>query len=319
MVHKPSLVSIVLPTHNRGHLISRAIKSILRQTYDNFEVIIVDDGSIDNTEPVVLSFNDSRIRYLRRNENLGGSSARNMGIKASKGKFIAFLDSDDIWLPQKLERQMRIFEESSPKVGVVYCEWAQFKGEKLRGHRYIKKKVREGDIHKLIDNYDFFIPTPTILLRKSCLEKTGLFDERFRAQEDFDLLIRLSRHYHFRYIKTPLVIQYHTGVLRYKARVKTNFLLLKKYPHLFENNKGFLFNYYFHTGKYFFFEKNEKKKIWQNYLRYALKINPISFYSIKIFILYFSGYLVEETKLHGLFQTLYKKISSSIMLWILKF
>lgn len=96
-------VSVVIPTYNRAHLVGRAIQSVLNQTYQDFEIIVVDDGSTDNTEEVVKSFNDPRIRYIRHDQNRGGSAARNTGIKMARGEYIAFQDSDDEWLPEKLE------------------------------------------------------------------------------------------------------------------------------------------------------------------------------------------------------------------------
>lgn len=103
-------VSVIIPTYNRAHLIGRAIKSVLNQTYKDFEIIIVDDGSTDKTEEVVKDFKDERVRYIRREKNKGGSAARNTGIKAARGEYIAFQDSDDEWLPEKLEKQMKAFE-----------------------------------------------------------------------------------------------------------------------------------------------------------------------------------------------------------------
>jgi len=113
-------VSIVIPTYNRAGLLSRTIQSVLNQTYQDFEIIIVDDGSTDKTEEVVKSFNSKKIFYNRHEENKGANAARNTGIKASRGEYIAFQDSGDEWLPQKLERQMKVFENASPEVGVVY-------------------------------------------------------------------------------------------------------------------------------------------------------------------------------------------------------
>ncbi len=111
-------VSVIIPTYNRANLVSRAIKSVLNQTYQDFEIIVVDDCSEDNTEEIVKSFNDSRIRYIKHKKNKGGSAARNTGIKRARGKYIAFLDDDDEWLPSKLEKQIMLFEKLSKHYGV---------------------------------------------------------------------------------------------------------------------------------------------------------------------------------------------------------
>ncbi len=103
MTENSPTVSVVIPTYNRAHLVGRAIQSVLNQTYHDFEIIIVDDGSIDNTEDVVKSLNDPSIRYTRHDQNRGGSAARNTGIKMARGEYVAFQDSDDEYLPEKVE------------------------------------------------------------------------------------------------------------------------------------------------------------------------------------------------------------------------
>lgn len=117
--NKPT-VSIIIPTYNRSQLIARAVKSVLNQTYQNFELIIIDDGSTDNTRELVTSFNDERIRYIRHEENKGEAAARNTGLKAARCDYIAYQDSDDEWLPEKLARQIELLQDASPEVGVIY-------------------------------------------------------------------------------------------------------------------------------------------------------------------------------------------------------
>ena len=114
------IVSVVIPTFNRAHLIMRALQSVLTQTFTAWETIVVDDGSTDDTETVVLSLGDSRIRYCRQPENRGPAAARNRGMREAKGEFIAFLDSDDEWFPDKLELQVARFRELPETVGLIY-------------------------------------------------------------------------------------------------------------------------------------------------------------------------------------------------------
>ena len=123
MAEKPT-VSIIIPTYNRAHLIDRSIQSVLNQTYQDFELIVVDDGSTDNTEDIIRQFQekDKRIKYIKHDKNKGGSAARNTGIKNSRGEYIAFQDSDDEWFPEKLEKQIEIIECTDPKVGIVYSD-----------------------------------------------------------------------------------------------------------------------------------------------------------------------------------------------------
>jgi glycosyltransferase involved in cell wall biosynthesis len=124
---KPT-VSVIIPTYNRAHLIGRAIQSVLKQTYQDFEVIVVDDGSIDNTEEVVKKIQENRVYYYKHDKNKGGSAARNTGISLAKGEYIAFQDSDDEWLPEKLEKQIGVFNNQTKNVGVVYTGFYRIEG-----------------------------------------------------------------------------------------------------------------------------------------------------------------------------------------------
>src|SRR5690625_3525723 len=114
-------VTVVIPTYNRAHVVHRAIDSVLGQTFADFELIVVDDGSTDGTEAVLSTYTDPRIRYLVQLVNRGVSAARNRGIKEARGEFVAFLDSDDEWFPEKLERQVNRFKRAPDNVGLVYC------------------------------------------------------------------------------------------------------------------------------------------------------------------------------------------------------
>src|SRR5262245_45342203 len=115
-----SRVSVIIPTHNRADFLRGALSSVLNQTYQNFEIIVVNDASTDDTAKVVAAFEDERIRFIRHDTNKGGSAARNTGILASKCDYIAFLDDDDEWLPDKLRKQMEILLASPPEVAGVY-------------------------------------------------------------------------------------------------------------------------------------------------------------------------------------------------------
>ena len=191
MSEKNPTVSVIIPTYNRVHLIRRAIQSVLNQTYQDFEVIIVDDGSTDNTEEVVKSFNDPRIRYIRHEKNKGAATARNTGIKAARGKFIAFQDSDDEWLPEKLEKQMKVFENTPAKVGVVYTGFWKIENNKKIYIPFSWVKQKEGNIHKELLKGNF-VTTQSIVARKECFKKAGMFDEKLPRFQDWELVIRLS-------------------------------------------------------------------------------------------------------------------------------
>lgn len=215
----PPTVSVILPTYNRGHLIVRAILSVLNQSYSDFELLIVDDGSTDQTQEVIARLDDSRIRYIRHKQNQGASAARNTGIKASLGRFLAFQDSDDEWLPNKLAQQVESLTQSPPKVGVVYSRFWHIHGHrkslipsqmaKWVGWLPFKGRNLAGDLYDSLLRGNFITPQAT-LVRKECFEKAGLFDERMPRFQDWELWLRIAKHYHFQYIDEPLVSLYFT-------------------------------------------------------------------------------------------------------------
>ena len=173
-MNKDILISIIVPTYNRANLIGRAIKSILNQTYQNFEIIVVDDGSQDNTEETVKIFGDRRIIYLKHKTNKGAGTARNTGIKTAKSEYIAFLDSDDEWLPKKIEKQIRKIKEASVNVGVIYTGyWIIMDNKKLLG----KIPKKRGNIFEDELFEDQVSPTSCVLVKRECFEKAGFFDE----------------------------------------------------------------------------------------------------------------------------------------------
>jgi glycosyltransferase involved in cell wall biosynthesis len=186
------LVSIVIPTYNRAELVERAVHSVLSQTYPDLEVIIVDDASTDNTRERIKALQqvDHRILYFRHNSNRGPQAARNTGVQAAKGEYIAFLDSDNEWLPRKLERQMALFSHKADSLGVVYCGYSKVSagGEVLNEYapRY------RGLVYKQTLG-DWLTDTSTLVVRKHILEKIHGFDENIRAYQEWDLCIRLAR------------------------------------------------------------------------------------------------------------------------------
>lgn len=200
-------VSIVIPTYNRAHLIERAVRSVIYQTYQDFEIIIVDDGSDDDTEKEIKKLSDSRLRYIRHDTNKGAAAARNTGIKASRGKYIAFQDSDDVWVEDKMEKQMKAFETAPPEVGVIYTgSWRMKHMKKIYTPPPLIKQ-KDGDIHHLLLRKSF-VSTPTAVVKRACFDAVGMFDEELPRFQDWDLFLRISRHYHFKCIDEPLVIKY---------------------------------------------------------------------------------------------------------------
>ncbi len=235
-------VSVIIPTYNRAHLIKRAIQSVLNQTYQNFEIIVVDDGSVDNTEEVVKNFNNQKIRYIRYNENKGVAAARNTGIKATRGDYIAFQDSDDEWFPNKLERQMEVFKNVSPEVGVVYTgTWRIRNNERIYLPLFTGKQ-REGNICKELKE-NFVMPAPAAIVKKECFNRVGMFEERLPRLVDWELWLRISKYYEFKYISEPLVTQYYTPnsiSTDLNAYIEAHKLILEKHFEEFKKNKKLL-------------------------------------------------------------------------------
>lgn len=270
---KPT-VSVVIPTYCRAHLIGQAIQSVLNQTYQDLEIIVVDDCSSDNTEEIVRSIKDDRIRYLRHEKNKGAPAARNTGIKAAKGIYIAFQDSDDEWLPQKLEKQMKIFENASPKVGVAYTGFLRIENDKKEYIPYSWVTQKEGDIHRELLKGNF-VTTPSIVARKECFNKAGMFDECLLRLQDWELVIRLSKYYDFKCIDEPLLISKYISdsiTTNKEARIKALKLILSKHLNDFAEDKKLLSKYYFGIGVYLCL--NNEIAEGESYIAKAYEINP---------------------------------------------
>jgi glycosyltransferase involved in cell wall biosynthesis len=200
-------VSIIITTYNRAPLLKRAISCALSQEYSDFDVLVIDDCSSDNTGEVVRDFSDNRIRYIRHSNNRGEAASRNTGIKESTGRYIAFLDSDDEWRPYKISREAEVLDNSSSLIGAVYCGLCEFRGNEKIHIPYYWVRKRQGDIYSELLGSNFISPS-SILIKRECFDKVGLFDEAIRSFEDWDMWIRISRHYQFKYINEELVIKH---------------------------------------------------------------------------------------------------------------
>jgi glycosyltransferase involved in cell wall biosynthesis len=181
------LVSVVMPTFNRRPLIARAIASALDQTYRQLELIVIDDGSTDGTEALVVSLGDPRIVY-RYQENRGQSSARNLGLRLARGEFIAFLDSDTTWVPSMLERLVGLIARC-PEVELAYGYSVRPGARRARSSR--PPSLPSGWVTRELLQRNF-VCSNSVLLRQRLLERTGLFDESLRSAEDYDLWLRAS-------------------------------------------------------------------------------------------------------------------------------
>jgi glycosyltransferase involved in cell wall biosynthesis len=232
------LVSVIIPTYNRASLISDAVQSVLGQSHRNVEIIVVDDGSTDNTRSVVDSFKGA-VRYIISDHG-GPAHARNAGMKAATGKYIAFLDSDDIYRSDKLVLQLS-FMEGHPEIGMVYTEFSAATGTGLfeeyhlrtfhgvydrRGWSYEdifpnREEFVYGDM-KPVSSYtgdifryvllDPLVPSPTIMFRREILSKVGYQNEAYHFAEEYEFIVRICKYFRVAFLDVPTyVYRYHEG------------------------------------------------------------------------------------------------------------
>lgn len=195
-------VSVIIPTYNRDAMLKEAVDSVLAQDYRDFELIVVDDGSTDSTPKILTTYHND-VTVIRRN-NLGVSSARNAGIKAASGQFIAFLDSDDLWMPQKLSKQIDFFNANP---GALICQTEEIW---IRNSVRVNPKKRHKKVSGMIFNpsLELCLVSPSaVMIKRSLFETVGLFDESLPACEDYDLWLRISCRYPIHLIDTPLIIK----------------------------------------------------------------------------------------------------------------
>lgn len=246
-------VSVVIPTYNRAALIGRAVGSVLAQTAGDLELIVVDDGSTDNTAAVVRAVQDPRLIYLPQPQNLGVSAARNIGIRAARGEWVAFLDSDDRWRPQKLQRQLQDLQHSGFAGVAAYCRMCR-----TDGRHVIEVPQGEGGRH------DGAVPWPSLLtdglwfcqtwlVRREALLACNGFDERMHIWEDWDLLLRLSQRGAIRYLPEVLVesqVSPDSLVGRHENRPASLRLLQQKHAALFARDPAVAAHHAYTRARY---------------------------------------------------------------------
>lgn len=202
-------VSVIIPTYNRARFIKRAVNSALWQSFQDFEIIVVDDGSTDNTIELLGQYRDHRLRILRHETNRGASAALNTGITNSSGSLISILDSDDEWLPEKLERQVEVMDACDAMVGIVYCDMWKYRGDQCEYYHAPHFTAADGIIYdKALDGGLHNIGNPLVLIRRECFDKVGLFDESLRRHIDLDMAIRISKYFYLHHMAEPLT-NYH--------------------------------------------------------------------------------------------------------------
>ena len=205
------LVSVIIPAYNRAHMLPRALESLLQQTHQNWEALIVDDASSDNTAEVMAQFvkKDARIHFFQQTKNGGACVARNVGIDHAKGTFVTFLDSDDEYYPRKIELQVQLLQQSSvPNVGVVSCGRHDARDGKVY-FKWIPSK-KGNIVNNLLRKERVGGNTSFLMVKKSVLDAHKLyFDPEMPAGQDWDFLLRVCQHANFDFVPEPLVIIHH--------------------------------------------------------------------------------------------------------------
>lgn len=193
-------VSVIIPTYQRSHLVTEAIGSVLAQTYRDYEIIVVDDGSTDDTKERLAELGD-KITYIYQT-NKGLAAARNTGIKAASGKYIAFLDDDDLWLPKKLAKQVPILD-AQPETALV-CTDMLLSDSSGKIISQTKLDLKQKVLTSWTLFRSCFVFVNTVLLRRTCLDKVGLFDENLEIFEDYDLWLRIAQKHSIHYLNEPM-------------------------------------------------------------------------------------------------------------------
>jgi glycosyltransferase involved in cell wall biosynthesis len=202
--NQPREVVVVVPCYNAANYLPRALDSILAQTHTDFRICVVDDGSTDKTANILERYSGHAPHF--RQEHAGQAAARNRGIRMSSSPYIAFLDADDYWLPQKLERQIAVLEQN-PRVGLVCSDCATIKDGTLAG-TYLgsNKAPSAGKLFERLTR-DCFVFTPTVVVRRKCLEDVGLFHESLAVSEDFNLWLRIAARWEIAVVPEVLAVR----------------------------------------------------------------------------------------------------------------
>lgn len=276
------LTTVIIPTYNRGYVLKRAILSVISQTYQNIEILVVSDASSDTTEEIVKSITDSRIKYICHEKNRGLAATRNTGIKNSSGEYITFLDDDDEWAPEKISHQLEVFKNENYGIGLVFTNgYSEYENNFI-----IKDKAASGIVYNPKENSFFPLrvlisPPSSWMLPRQVVDKIGFFDETmYNNWDDGDYLVRVSLNYPVYFLNEDLVIwhalQNHVNMISANL-IKGKEIFLNKNYATMEKDPGYLFRFYRTLGKDTL--KLDRLKA-RKYLFKALRMRPFDFSTI---------------------------------------
>jgi glycosyltransferase involved in cell wall biosynthesis len=295
---KQPLVSVIIPCYNGEKFIAEAIESVINQTYENWELIIVDDGSTDNSKEIVKKYlSCKRIQYIKHEENQGIPFARNTGIKASKGQYIALLDQDDLWISDKLKIQIDIFnKDEDKKIGLIFSDFLSMSDGIITHGSWPSRRVPKNidslsitEVARVLFVYNF-IPTVTVLIRKHCFDNLGLLDDNFLGgTDDYEFFIRLTNNYQLKYVDYPLAIRrFHDNNFSKMERFfKDEIYIIDKtitnYNQLKDLKKIKLANLYYKLGRTHQIQEDFRTAK-KNFIK-AIKYNPLNVRYLFLFMI----------------------------------
>lgn len=270
---KKGLVSVIVPNYNYADFIGKTLESVLNQTYTDTEIIVVDDCSTDDSRSIVRSYGE-KVRLVEQKENQGVSNARNRGVAESEGEYIAFLDADDIWLPDKIERQLEIFRDDS-EVGFVHCSVTLIDPDEQP-----MSDITDGGKGHIADAFLTFNGGAVIgagstgILLRDVFEDVGGFDPRLSTAADWDFCYRVATKYKIGFVDQPKVLyRVHNSNMHGNIRVMEHDILIgfqkafsvktgQNKRHCYGNMYRVLAGSYFNAGMYTDFLRNTAKSLW---------------------------------------------------------
>jgi len=292
MTDNSPLVSVVLPTYNYARFLPESVGSVLSQTYAHYEVIVVDDGSTDNTKDV-LNPCMQKIRYIKLEQNKGLPIARNTGIRSARGEYIAFIDADDIWLPEKLQTDIEYFDKQQ-NAGMVYSKQVNIDEHGGVIDADVKKRLPSGNIFIQLFSEQNFVISSSVVVRKNVFETTGLFDEQLVNCQDWDMWLRIAFYFNVTGINKTLVKYRHNphslsknrnNVLKYQK-----IIIDKMYNNFKDKENGIheklykkrLASHYAKVGRYYL-RTGDKNRAHENF-GLSLKNAPFNLRTIRYYL-----------------------------------
>ena len=267
-------VSIIIRTYNRADLIERAIQSALEQSFQDFEIIVADDGSTDHTKELVeqLTLKDHRIRFVTQDHSGRPGRTLNLGLQNSRGRYIAMLDSDDEWLPSKLEKQIKLLESSAPNIGLVFCHTIAINQDGAPEKRPVSHAA---NFLEAILLKGYLFPS-SMLAKKEVFGVIGPIDENFLIMDDWDMFIRMAQECQYNFVSEPLYKYYihHTNISfskNYAKHAADLEYLLNKHSALYKSHPKILEHHYITLASYLI-NADEMKKA-KFYLKKSFQLN----------------------------------------------